>query len=52
MCPHINWPPQECFENDESKFGEITASIIACENKYFFMMESCRNRSAASAAQP
>ena len=45
-------PPQErsCFENNESKFGQITASIIASKSKYFFMRQPCRNRSAATAA--
>ena len=45
--PTLRGPPQErsCFENNESKFGEITTSIIACESKYFFM---CRTQSLFS----
>ena len=34
-------PPQErsCFENNESKFGQITTNIFASKNKYFFMRQ-------------
>ena len=36
MCPSPP-PPQKrpCFENDKSKFGRITTSIIASEKQIF-----------------
>ena len=51
--PHLGPLPHTktiMFENDESKFGRITTSIIASESNFFFMRQPCRNRSAPSAA--